>query len=494
MSLPVKGPLEMPELRYRRIFETAQVGILLIEFDTGKILDVNKFLIDLLGFSKDELLDKYLWDIGIFKDIAASKDNFKELQTTKYARFEDLPLETKDEKKIAVEFISNVYEADNTKIIQCHIREITERKLADKLLLETKELYENISNMSPYAIVIYREGVLEYVNPKGVSLFGAKSEAEVIGQPIIRFVHSDYHGVLSSRLNDLTEVGSVAKPLGEVYLRLDGSPVQVEVVTTRLKHKGDNVFQSIIVDITERKKVEEELKRIDRMKTDFIAIASHELRSPLTGIEMGIALVMDRTAGQINPKQEEYLKIAQRSVKRLMSLIKDLLDISKIEAGKEDITPQSVDLVKAAEEMILQLTPQAGEKKIDLAITIKPEAGLPVLADPEKLNEIFINLISNAIKFTGESGKISVEIADKESFGEVSVIDNGTGISKEDFPKLFKKFEQLNRDPGPGPKGTGLGLAITKGLVELQKGNIRAESEPGKGSKFIFTIPKQHLL
>jgi signal transduction histidine kinase len=206
---------------------------------------------------------------------------------------------------------------------------------------------------------------------------------------------------------------------------------------------------------------------------------------------MGLGFVMDRTAGPINPKQEEYLEIAQRSVKRLMSLIKDLLDISKIEAGKEDIKLQSVDLVKAAEEMILQLKPQAGEKKIDLSITIKPEGSFPVLADPEKLNEIFINLISNAIKFTRESGKISIEIADKGGFGEVSVIDTGTGISKEDFPKLFKKFEQFNRDPGPGPKGTGLGLAITKGLVELQKGNIRAESEPGKGSKFSFTIPKQ---
>lgn len=254
MSLPIKGSLESSELRYRRVFETAQVGILLIEFDTGKIIDVNKYLIDLLGFSKDELLDKYLWDIGIFKDIAASKDNFKELQAKKYARYEDLPLETKDEKKIAVEFISNVYEEDNTKIIQCHIREITERKLEDKLLLETKEIYENIANMSPYAIVIYREGILEYVNPKAISLFGANSEAEMLGQPITRFVHPDYQGVVASRLKNLTEVGSVAKPLGEVYLRLDGTPVQVEVVTTRLKHKGDNVFQSIIVDITDRKK------------------------------------------------------------------------------------------------------------------------------------------------------------------------------------------------------------------------------------------------
>ncbi len=494
MSLPIQGSLEVSELRYRRVFETAQVGILLIEFDTGKILDANKYLIDLLGYSKNELLDRYLWDIGIFKDITASKDTFKELQAKKYSRYEDLPLETKDGKKIAVEFISNVYEVDNTKIIQCHIREITERKLKDKLLLETKETYDNIASMSPYAIIIHREGILEYVNPKGVSLFGANSEAEVIGQPIIRFVHPDFHDIFTNRLKNMTEVGSVAKPLSEVYLRLDGTPVQVEVVTTRLKHKGDNVFQSIIVDITERKKVDEELKRIDRMKTDFIAIASHELRTPLVGIKQGIEIVLDRTTGNITALQEKFLKIARHNVDQLKRLSDDLLNISKIESGKEDIKPQSVDIVRVAEEMISQIRPQAGEKKIDLVLTSKPEGSFRVLADPEKLNEIFINLISNAIKFTGESGKISIEIADKGGFGEVIVIDTGTGISKDDFPKLFKKFEQFNRGPGPGQKGTGLGLAITKGLVELQGGNIRVESEPGKGSRFSFTIPKQRCL
>jgi len=118
------------------------------------------------------------------------------------------------------------------------------------------------------------------------------------------------------------------------------------------------------------------------------------------------------------------------------------------------------------------------------------EKSFNVFADPDQLSEIFHNLISNAIKFTGEQDQISVEITDKEDCGEISVSDTGKGIARENLPRLFGKFEQFGRTAGPGSKGTGLGLAITKGLVELQGGKIWAESELGKGSKFTFTIPK----
>jgi len=126
-----------------------------------------------------------------------------------------------------------------------------------------------------------------------------------------------------------------------------------------------------------------------------------------------------------------------------------------------------------------------------LALTIRPEHSLVVLADLEKLNEIFLNLLSNSLKFTAEQGKISIEIAEKENLGEVSIIDTGMGIAPEDLPKVFKKFEQFNRAPMPEVKGTGLGLAITKELVELHGGKIQVQSELGKGTKFTFTIPKE---
>ena len=133
--------------------------------------------------------------------------------------------------------------------------------------------------------------------------------------------------------------------------------------------------------------------------------------------------------------------------------------------------------------------PQADQKKINLTLTC-PERSFNVFADPDKLSEIFHNLISNALKFTDEQGRISLEIIEKEDCVEISVSNTGCGIAKENMSKLFLKFEQFGRHAGPGTKGTGLGLAITKGLVELQGGKIWAESEFGKGAKFTFTVPK----
>ena len=128
--------LEASELRYRRLFESAKDGILLLDFGTGKIMDVNPFLIDLLGYSKVDFLDKFLWEIGSFKDLIQSKDNFLTLQTKDYIRYENLPLETKDGKKIDVEFISNVYDVDSRKTIQCNIRDITGQNRLEKKLDE----------------------------------------------------------------------------------------------------------------------------------------------------------------------------------------------------------------------------------------------------------------------------------------------------------------------------------------------------------------------
>lgn len=147
--------IKKSELSYRRLFESAKDGILLIDFNTGRIMDVNPFLIDLLGYSKDKILQKHLWEIGVLKDIIPSKKNFLELQKKEYIRYEDLPIQTKDGKKINVEFVSNVYNVDGTKTIQCNIRNITERKKAEEQLRETRDYLENLLNYSNAPIIVW---------------------------------------------------------------------------------------------------------------------------------------------------------------------------------------------------------------------------------------------------------------------------------------------------------------------------------------------------
>jgi len=149
--------LEASELRYRRLFETAQDGVLLIDFYSGMIKDVNPFLIEMLGYSKENFLKKHLWEVGVFKDIAASKDNFKTLQEKRFVRFEDLPLQTKTGKKINVEFVANAYKVDGETIIQCNVRDITERRKAETLLEESENRFRQIFENGHFGIVLTNE-------------------------------------------------------------------------------------------------------------------------------------------------------------------------------------------------------------------------------------------------------------------------------------------------------------------------------------------------
>ena len=150
--------LKSSEMRYRRFFEAVRDGILIIDAETGTILDVNPFLIELLGFTHEQFLGKKLWEIGVFKDIAASKDNFKELQEKKYIRFEDLPLETADGRRIYVEFVSFVYDVEDKNVMQCNIRDITERKAAEAALLETTGYLQNLFDYGDAPIITWDPG------------------------------------------------------------------------------------------------------------------------------------------------------------------------------------------------------------------------------------------------------------------------------------------------------------------------------------------------
>ncbi|MFA6547599.1 MAG: PAS domain S-box protein [Candidatus Magasanikbacteria bacterium] len=161
--------LEASEKRYRRLFETAQDGVLIIDFNTGIILDVNPFLVDMLGYSKDDLLKKYLWDVGFLRDVVASKENFMALQTEKLVRFEDLPLETKDGKRKDVEFVANAYQVNGDHVIQCNIRDITARKKAESQLKEKMEELEKMNQAMigrELEMVKLKEKIKEYENKK----------------------------------------------------------------------------------------------------------------------------------------------------------------------------------------------------------------------------------------------------------------------------------------------------------------------------------------
>lgn len=232
----------------------------------------------------------------------------------------------------------------------------------------------------------------------------------------------------------------------------------------------------------------EELKKLNQIKSDFISTVSHELRTPLSITKEGISLILDRVVGDINERQSDILTTSRNNIDRLARIINELLDISRIEAGRLELKMEPVGIVAIIKEVAAGFESKIKEKGLEL-VTDLPAGDIEIYADPDKIAQVFTNLINNAVKFTDKG---FIEVSVKETPGAVtcSVSDTGTGIPKEDLPNVFEKFRQFSRVAGPGDRGTGLGLSIVKGLVVAHKGNIWVESLPGKGAKFIFNLPK----
>ncbi|MBN1913187.1 MAG: hypothetical protein JW788_02180 [Candidatus Omnitrophica bacterium] len=227
-------------------------------------------------------------------------------------------------------------------------------------------------------------------------------------------------------------------------------------------------------------------REIDKMKTDFISLVSHELRTPLTAMKGATDNLLDEIAGQLSGIQKECLSIIKRNIERLVRLISDLLDVSRIEAGKIQLRKETIDIVIIINEVLMLLRQPAKDKDISLKSSI--EEGLPKPeADSDKVTQVITNLVGNAIKFTPKGGEIKIAAQAAGDFLQVDVIDNGSGIPHNDLTKIFDKFYQVEGEQQK--KGTGLGLPICKGIVEKHGGKIWAESELEKGSKFSFTLP-----
>ena len=265
-----------------------------------------------------------------------------------------------------------------------------------------------------------------------------------------------------------------------------------------MKAKLNRVIREkdLIADLTQKsrelEKVNEELKRLDQLKSTFISSVSHELRTPLTVIKEFISLMLEGHVGALTEDQREYLGIANRNIIRLTNLIETLLDFSRIESGKGlKLRFEPTRLMEVVEDAVMTFSQQLEERRVALENRLDPDIPL-VLIDRNRLVEVFINLIGNGIKFTPPGGKITIDsrgLTEKRDYLKIVVTDTGVGISPEDLPKVFDRFYQGGRTQTGLITGTGLGLAITKEIIETHQGYIQAESKSESGASFVFALP-----
>jgi len=386
---------------------------------------------------------------------------------------------------------------------------------------------------------VNEDGTTIFVNPALLKMTGYSAE-ELLGKNLhFMLHHSKQDGSPYSQENcpiyATLRDGASHRVSDEVFWRKDGTSFPVDCSSAPIR-EGDRMFGAVIVlrDITERKRTEETLKgalekaeelrllaeAANRVKSDFLANMSHELTTPLNSIIGFSQILQDGLYGNLNEKQNEYVSDILSSGMSLLGQISDMLDLSKIESGREEIRISKFLLKDILKSSMTLFNVEALKHNIQLNLEIEPDADVEVEADSEKLNQIMFNLLSNAVKFTPDGGSVHVhartihdagykihDAAIQEGqipprppllkggegglpdFIEISIVDTGIGIKTEDMDKLFKEFSQLETPYQKKYAGTGLGLILTKKLIELHGGKIWVESEFGKGSKFTFVIP-----
>ena len=228
----------------------------------------------------------------------------------------------------------------------------------------------------------------------------------------------------------------------------------------------------------------QQLREIDRSKKDFFAQVSHEFRTPLTAMREATSLLRERVAGPVADKQDRLLEIIGSSCERLLRLVNQILELSRLRTHLQTIELRRVHLTAVMENAIHELRPQAEARRLDLRASA--DSGVAVEGDEEQLTEVFVNLVGNAIKYTPEGGRVQVRLARREDGVEIEVGDNGPGIPEKDLPHVFDRFWQAKGVQG----GSGLGLAIVKSIVEAHGGRVWAGSEPGAGTRFTVRLPE----
>lgn len=371
-------------------------------------------------------------------------------------------------------------------------RELEERRLAEEAVEIALKNWQNTFNaISDSVFILDTEGHIMQSNGVFENMSGIKTE-DMIGQYCYKAIHSTSDFIEGCQFEQMKQTGMCKSIDFEDKERRLWFQVTIDPVY----NESDEItnFVHIMRDVTELKKGEEtrfeniQLVLANRAKSDFLSHMSHELRTPLNSIIGFSELLVEKTVGELNKKQEHYVDNVLESSKHLLALINDILDLSKVEAGKIELVIEKISVPETISDVVTLIKERAMKHNVIIKKDIDPQ--LEIEADRQRLKQILFNLLSNAVKFSKpEEGTITITAKKEDGMAKISISDTGIGIMEENIRKLFSEFEQLDKGISRKYEGTGLGLAITKKLVELHGGKIWAESRYGAGSTFTFFLP-----
>lgn len=362
----------------------------------------------------------------------------------------------------------------------------------EKQLKESRQWFiTTLKSIGDAVIATDTRGCVTFINPVAQSFTGwdlddalGKSLAELIG-----IISEEMPGFAKNLVTKVLREGIIMNLANYTFISRNGTATATDVCVAPIIDDRENITGMVWAfrDISERREMEERLREVVEEKSNFVSMVSHELRTPLTAIKEGISIVTDGAAGEVNQEQREFLGIVERNVDRLGRLINDILDCQKLESGSVEFKMEKNNLNEILKEIQETMVLLMKEKGINFIV--KLEENLPdVIFDKDKITQVLMNLVNNAVKFT-DKGSIIISTVKYKDFIRVSVEDTGIGIEKENMPKLFHKFEQLGGVKERKVEGTGLGLAISREIIIKHRGMIWAESEPGKGTIFYFSLP-----
>ncbi|MHB1137059.1 MAG: PAS domain S-box protein [Coriobacteriia bacterium] len=498
------------ESRFRMLFEGVRAPMLLIEPDSGRIVDANPAAVDFYGWTADELRSMTVDQINTLTPEHIRAEMRKAIEARKnHFEFQH---RRADGSLRYVDVYSGTVMVDSAQLLYSFIVDSTLRREAELELLEREWLLRTVFETTRDGFCLLNtDGTIRMVNRAYAEMSGF-SEEKLLSIRYTSLCAPSDRGAADEALSSIA--GSHAVLFESVQQRQDGSVFDVEVSAAALP--DDDGIVCFIRDISTRKQRTAELEKyrghleelvelrtarlgetiIDLTAANqtisrFLMNVSHELRTPLNSIIGFSGVLLAEISGPINPEQQRQLSTVRSAGEHLLSLINDILDVQRIASGDTKVTIESVDAVALVQQLLEDFSSETESKHIT-AEALVPAESLIVDSDPLRLKQILTNLVGNAVKFTDQGGftiSLSVDAADRVA---IAVADTGPGIPEEDLDRVFEPFVQVHSFDGSKPQGTGLGLTISQDLAKLLGGDISVTSRVGVGSTFTVLLPRRN--